>query len=314
MHEVPAMNTPESRLLSGPSVPPDAAREIDNIEAEIHRFLRGELSPERFRAFRLGHGIYGQRQPGVQMVRVKIPSGVLNGRQLRRLADISEEFSTGISHLTTRQDFQFHYVPLPRVPHLLRLLAEVGLTSREACANSVRNITACSLTGVIAEEAFNVQPYSLAAYAYLVRNPFCQQMARKFKIAFSACPEACAATAIHDIGALGRVREENGRATYGFWLVAGGGLGSTPFTAQTVAEFVPVEDLLPTIKAILKVFSDLGNRRSKMKARLKFVVHRLGIRKFRDLVEQARSALTPEERAEADITAYLPRSFAATAQ
>jgi len=304
------MNTPEPRLPAIPLVPADAAQEIDNIEAEIHRFLQGELSPERFRAFRLGHGIYGQRQPGVQMVRVKIPSGVLNGRQLRRLADISEEFSTGVSHLTTRQDLQFHYVQLSRVPHLLRLLAEVGLTSREACANSVRNITACPLTGVIAEEAFNVQPYSLAAYAYLVRNPFCQQMARKFKIAFSACPEDCAATAIHDIGLLGRVVEEEGRTRYGFRVVVGGGLGSTPFVAQLLEEFVPLQDLLPTLKGILRVFTDYGNRRNKQKARLKFVIHKMGIDRFRREVVAAKQAMTASERDEARLLDHVPQPFA----
>ena len=304
------MNTRESRLPAIPLVPADAAQEIDNIEAEIHRFLHGELSPERFRAFRLGHGIYGQRQPGVQMLRVKIPSGILNGRQLRRLADISEEFSTGVSHLTTRQDLQFHYVPLPRVPHLLRLLAEVGLTSREACANSVRNITACPLTGVIAEEVFNVQPYSLAAYAYLVRNPFCQQMARKFKIAFSACPEDCAATAIHDIGLLGRVEEVEGRTRCGFRVVVGGGLGSTPFVAQLLEEFVPLQDLLPTLKGILKVFTDYGNRRNKQKARLKFVVHKMGIARYRQEVVAAKRAMTATEREEARLLDHVPQPFA----
>jgi len=294
-------------------LPPETLAEIANIEAEIGRFLDGDLSPERFRAFRLAHGIYGQRQPGVQMVRVKIPTGALDGRQLGRLADIAEEFSTGLMHLTTRQDVQFHFVRLERVGRLLRRLAEVGLTTREACANSVRNVTACPLSGFIAEEVFEVQPYAVATYAYLVRNPFCQQMARKFKIAFSGCPEDCAATAIHDIGALARVRGENGRAVYGFKVVAGGGLGATPFTAQVVTEFVPVEDFLPTVKSILKVFTEHGNRRSKMKARLKFVVHKIGIERFRNLVEEARSALTPDERAEADITSYLPRAFAVTA-
>ena len=304
------MSLTELRLPASPEIPVEAANEIESIEAEIHRFHRGELSAERFRAFRLGHGIYGQRQPGVQMVRVKIPSGILNGRQLHRLADISEEFSTGVSHLTTRQDLQFHYVPLERVGHLLRLLAEVGLTTREACANSVRNITACPLAGVIAEELFNVQPYSLAAFAYLVRNPFCQQMARKFKIAFSACPEDCAATAIHDIGLLGRVAEEDGRLRYGFKVVVGGGLGSTPFVAQPLEEFIPLEDLLPTLKGILKVFNDLGNRRNKMKARLKFVIHKIGIDRFRDAVTEAKNALSTPEREEASLHQYVPQRFA----
>ena len=305
---------PSSAFPPSPALPPETLAEIANIEAEIERFQRGELSPERFRAFRLAHGIYGQRQPGVQMVRVKIPTGSLSSRQLDRLADIAQEFSpTGLTHLTTRQDVQYHYVKMERVGELLRRLAEVGLNTREACGNSVRNVTACPDSGFLAEEAFEVAPYATATYAYLVRNPFCQQMARKFKIAFSACPEDCAATAIHDIGALGRVRHEGGRAIYGFKLLAGGGLGATPFTAQMLSEFVPVEELLPAVKAILKVFSDHGNRRGKMKARLKFVVHRIGIRRFRILVDEARAAMTAEELQEADIAQYLPTAFAATA-
>ena len=306
----------ESRLPLKPVLTPEAAREIDNFESETGRFLRGELSPERYRGFRLAHGIYGQRQPDVQMIRVKIPTGALTGDQLYRLADISQEFSTGIAHLTTRQDVQFHYVRLDRVSQVMRQLADVGLTTREACGNSVRNVTACPLSGFLAEELFNVQPYALATYAFLVRNPFCQQMARKFKIAFSACPEDCAATAIHDIGAVGRViapgsdpagREET---RYGFKVLVGGGLGSTPFTAQILSEFVSVGDLLPTIKAILKVFSDLGNRKNKMKARLKFVVHRLGIEEFRSRVTAALAELTEVEWQEAALPSYVPERFA----
>src|SRR2546425_503753 len=158
---------------------------------------------------------------------------------------LTPEAAREIAHLTTRQDVQFHYIRLDRVPQVMRQLADAGLTTREACGNSVRNVTACPLSGFLAEELFNVQPYALATYAFLVRNPFCQQMARKFKIAFSACPEDCAATAIHDIGAVGRViapgsgpagREET---RYGFKVLVGGGLGSTPFTAQVLSEFVP---------------------------------------------------------------------------
>src|SRR5262245_27626073 len=299
-----------ARLPEKPVLPREIALEIDNFEAEVARFVSGELSPERFRAFRLAHGIYGQRQPGVQMVRVKIPTGALTGAQMRRLADIGESFSpTRMLHLTTRQDVQFHYVQLDRVPHMLRLLAEVGLTSREACGNSVRNVTSCPVSGFIADELFDVQPYALAAYAYLVRNPFCQQLARKFKIAFSACPEDCASTAIHDIGLVGRIENGGGAPRYGFKVVVGGGLGSTPFVAQTLSEFVPLEEILPTLKGILKVFSTHGNRRNKMKARLKFVVHRHGIGSFREEVAQAVAALTPEEREEADLFAYVPDRY-----
>ena len=287
------------------SLPPSTAAEIANIEAEIGRFLAGTLPPERFRSFRLAHGIYGQRQPGVQMIRVKIPTGALQGAQLRLLADLVEEFSNGSAHLTTRQDVQFYWVRLERVPDLLRRLAAGGLTTREACGNSVRNVTACPISGSLSDEAFDIRPYALATWRYLVRNPFCQQMSRKFKIAFSACPEDCAATAIHDIGALGRVVFRDGEARKGFRVVVGGGLGPTPFVAQVLRDFVAPEDLLPTFKAILLAFAEQGNRRLKSKARLKFVVHRLGIEKFRALVDEKLAALSAEERDEADLARWL---------
>jgi sulfite reductase (ferredoxin) len=288
----------------------DIAAEIDNFEAEAGRYVRGELGEERFRSFRLAHGIYGQRQPGVQMIRVKIPAGSVNGKQLSRMADIAERFGNGMSHLTTRQDVQFHFVKLADVPRVMRSLAEVGLTTREACGNSVRNVTACPLAGFIADEQFDVRPYALGTHAYLTRNPFCQQLARKFKIALSACPEDCAATAIHDIGLLGRVEGGEGRVRYGFKVVVGGGLGATPFTAQVLDQFVPVGELLITLKAILNVAADHGNRRSKAKARLKFVVHRVGIEAFKVMVAEAKAGLTAEERREADVRRYVPQAFA----
>ncbi|HYV85070.1 MAG TPA: nitrite/sulfite reductase [Patescibacteria group bacterium] len=292
-------------MITTETLAPDVAAEIDGIEQEIIRFRRGEISPERFRAFRLVHGLYGQRQPDVHMVRVKVPGGVLTGRQLEALASASEEFSTGIAHLTTRQDVQFHYVPLERTPDLLRHLAAAGLTTREACGNSVRNVTACPLTGALANEAFDVRPFTEATFAYLVRSPFCQQMARKFKIAFSACPEDCAATAIHDIGALGRLEPGPRGPRAGFTLLAGGGLGPVPFVAQVVSPFVPAADLLPMVRAILTVFAEHGNRRQRTMARLKFVVSRLGITRFRDLVLLALAAQTPAERAEARLLDYV---------
>jgi sulfite reductase (ferredoxin) len=288
------------------SLPSDTAAEITNIESEIGRFLAGTLAPERFRSFRLAHGIYGQRQPGVQMVRVKIPTGSLDGAQLRLLADLVEDFSNGSAHLTTRQDVQFYYVRLERVPDMLRRLAAGGLTTREACGNSVRNVTACPVSGSLLDEAFDIRPYALATWRYLVRNPFCQQMARKFKIAFSACPEDCAATAIHDIGALGRVVFRDGSPRQGFRVVVGGGLGPTPFVAQVLRDFVAPEDLLPTFKAILLAFSEQGNRRTKSKARLKFVLHRLGLERFRALVDEKLAGLTAAEREEAALARWLP--------
>ena len=293
-------------MITTETLAPELAAEIDGIEQEIVRFRRGEISAERFRAFRLVHGLYGQRQPDVHMVRVKVPAGVLTGRQLEALASASEEFSTGVAHLTTRQDVQFHYVPLERTPDLLRRLGAAGLTTREACGNSVRNVTACPLTGALADEAFDVRPFAEAAYAYLVRSPFCQQMARKFKIAFSSCPEDCAATAIHDIGVLGRIEPGPRGPRAGFTILAGGGLGPVPFVAQMVAPFVPAADLLPMVRAILTVFAEHGNRRQRTMSRLKFVVSRIGITRFRDLVQLALAAQSPEERAEARLLAHVP--------
>jgi sulfite reductase (ferredoxin) len=234
---------------------------------------------------------------------------VLQARQLTALADLVDTFSRGSLHLTTRQDAQFYDVPLERVPEVLRAVAAAGLTTREACGNSVRNVTSCPLTGVLADEAFAVRPYAAATWAFLVRNPFCQQMSRKFKIALSACPEDCAATAIHDIGALGRVVWRDGRPRAGFRLVVGGGLGPTPFTAQVLRDFVEPADLLLTVKAILQVFSEEGNRRQKARARLKFVLQRLGIEAFRARVDEKLRTLTPAERDEADLMRYLPEEW-----
>jgi sulfite reductase (ferredoxin) len=293
-------------MITTETLAPEVAAEIDGIEQEIVRFQRGEISAERFRAFRLVHGLYGQRQPNVHMVRVKVPAGALTGRQLEALASASEEFSTGVAHLTTRQDVQFHFVRLEQTPDLLRHLAAAGLTTREACGNSVRNVTACPLTGSLEDEAFDVRPFAEATFAYLVRSPFCQQMARKFKIAFSSCPEDCAAAAIHDIGVLGRIEPGPQGPRAGFTILAGGGLGPVPFVAQVVAPFVPAADLLPMVRAILTVFAEHGNRRQRTMARLKFVVSRIGIVRFRDLVQLALAAQTPEERAEARLLPHVP--------
>jgi sulfite reductase (ferredoxin) len=293
-------------MITTETLAPEVAAEIDAIEDEIVRFQRGEVSAERFRAFRLVHGLYGQRQPNVHMVRVKVPAGALTGRQLEAMASASEEFSTGVAHLTTRQDVQFHFVRLERTPELLRHLAAAGLTTREACGNSVRNVTACPLTGSLGDEAFDVRPFAEATFAYLVRSPFCQQMARKFKIAFSSCPEDGAAAAIHDIGVLGRIEPGPQGPRAGFTILAGGGLGPVPFVAQVVAPFVPAAELLPTVRAILTVFAEHGNRRQRTMARLKFVVSRIGIARFRDLVQLALAAQTPEERAEARLLPHVP--------
>jgi sulfite reductase beta subunit-like hemoprotein len=277
----------------------------DSIEAEISRFeervqqLRsGAITEAEFRPFRLKHGTYGQRQPGFQMLRVKIAAGVLKSEQLRVLADIADQFSTGRGHLTTRENIQFHFVKLENVPAAMRMLADAGLTTREACGNTVRNVTACPVAGICRGEAFDVTPYALGVSRYLLRHPDFHDLPRKFKIAFSGCENDgdCAVAGIHDIGLIAQVRGANGTAHRGFKVLVGGGLGSLPTEAAVLADFLPEEELLPTIEAILLVFTETGNRKNKLLARLKYVLRAKGIEEFRRLVAEKRKVTqAPEE-------------------
>ncbi len=230
------------------------------IEAEIVRFEEraqqlqsGAITAEQFRPFRLKHGTYGQRQPGFQMLRVKIAAGVLKPAQLRVLARIADDYSTGRGHLTTRENIQFHFVKLENVGAAMRLLAAAGLTTREACGR------------------------------YLLRHPDFHDLPRKFKIAFSGCEDdgACAVAGIHDVGLIAQVRGSNGTSHRGFKVLVGGGLGSLPTEAAVLSDFLPEEELLPTIEAVLRVFTETGNRKNKLMARLKFVLRAKGIEEFR---------------------------------
>ncbi len=265
-------------------IPPAIAEEIDAFEAEAMRLLAGDVSSDLFRPFRLQYGIYGQRQPGVQMVRVKIPFGGITANQLRRVAELADRYATGVGHVTTRQDIQMHFVELKDVPTIMRGLAEVGLTTREACANTVRNVTACHLAGVCRGEVFDVTPYAKTVAYHLLRNPLNQSLPRKFKIAFSGCAHDCALTPIHDIGLLAVKRADG---VIGFRMVAGGGLGSLPRLAQVLREFCPMEELLPSVEAVIKVFDTLGNRKNRNKARMKFVIEKLGFEEFKRRWEAA---------------------------
>lgn len=265
-------------------IPPAIAEEIETFEAEALRTLAGEVSNDLFKPFRLQYGIYGQRQPGVQMVRVKIPFGGLTGNQLRRIAELANRYATGVGHVTTRQDIQMHFVELKDVPTIMRGLAEVGLTTREACANTVRNVTACHLAGVCAGEVFDVTSYAKTVAYHLLRNPLNQSLPRKFKIALSGCKQDCALTPIHDVGLLAAKRADG---VIGFRMVAGGGLGSLPRMAQVLREFCPMDELLPSIEAVIKVFDTLGNRKNRNKARMKFVIEKLGFEEFKRRWEAA---------------------------
>ncbi|HMD98790.1 MAG TPA: nitrite/sulfite reductase [Terriglobia bacterium] len=287
--EIEARHTPEA-----------IEDEIRIFEERAAQVQRGEISDDQFRPFRLKHGIYGQRQPGFQMVRTKVPSGLLNSEQLRALATLAEDYSTGRGHVTTRENIQFHFVLMRNVPTIMRLLAEAGLTTREACGNTVRNVTSCPLAGVCPTEAFDVTPYALATTRFFLRHPEFHSLPRKFKIAFSGCEDDgnCAVAGIHDVGLIARVRGFNGSGRRGFKVLVGGGLGSLPTEAATFAEFLPEEELIPTIEAVLRVFNEHGNRQNKHKARMKFVLREKGIDEFRRLVAEQRARVTtPAERA-----------------
>jgi sulfite reductase beta subunit-like hemoprotein len=291
----PHLHIPEADELPGQiAAEPDSwadDREIDTFDLFVKRFWRGEITPDEFKRFRLQHGVYGQRQEGVHMVRVKIPWGGLTAKQLERLADLAEESPRGVGHITTRQNIQFYSVTPERLVETLRRLAEVGLTTREACGNTVRNVVACAHAGVAPEEPFDVTPYAEATARFLLRNPMNQNLPRKFKISFSGCQDHCGLAPIQDIGAVAVVRGENGTSRHGFQLYVGGGLGASPQVAKLLEDFTPADDLLVTIAAIVRVFDRTGNRENKSLARLKFVIRNLGMDKFRDLVFKEREAL-----------------------
>ena len=258
-------------------IPREILEEIEAFESEVARLGNGDVSVDIFKPFRLQHGIYGQRQPGVQMVRIKIPFGGLNANQMRCIAEVADRYTTGVGHVTTRQDIQLHFALLSDVGTIMRRLAEVGLTTREACANTVRNVTACHLAGICQGEVFDVTPYAKTVALHLLRNPLNQSLPRKFKIAFSGCRTDCALTPIHDVGLLAARREDG---TIGFRMSVGGGLGSTPRLAHVLREFVPMDELIPSIEAVIKVFDTLGNRKNRHKARMKFVIDKLGFEEF----------------------------------
>ncbi len=303
----------------------DLAEEIDTFETQIHLRKQGKMEEKLFAETRLRRGAYGQRYDNGQrydgsqtqqlqypeahtkgpdtiwhapgMVRIKIPFGGLNTRQMEVLADVAEEYSDEILHVTTRQDFQLHYVHIDDTPDLMRRLAAVGITTREACGNSVRNVTACPISGVCRTELFDVTPYAQAIMTFLLGHPDCQDFGRKFKISFSGCRnEACGLANMHDMGAVAAVRQVDGQEKRGFALYVGGGLGAVPHHAQLFCEFLPEEELLPTAQAIARVFARLGEKINRNRARIKFLIAKLGIDEFRRLVEEERKILPEDPR------------------
>lgn len=278
---------------------PTAIREeIDIFETELRRIQSGLVDEKIFTEFRLRHGVYGQRQDRVQMQRIKIPMGRMSADQLVALADIAEEYAVGVLHVTTRQDFQCHFVDINDTPNLMRRLAAVGITTREACGNVIRNVTCCPCAGVCTDEAFDVAPHAHAMAYFMLRHPDAQNFGRKFKISYSGCSEhGCGLGRMHDIGAVARV--QNG--VEGFEVFVGGGLGSLPHQAKLYSEFVPADQMLPLAQAISRVFGKLGEKKNRAKARMKFLIVKQGIDEFKRLVEEERQRLPADPRWESEL-------------
>ena len=304
---------------------PQIAEEIDVFESQMALRRTGKLDEKVFAETRLRRGCYGQRYdnghrhdgiktqhlaylgdmtkgpdtlwdaPGMQ--RIKIPFGGVTPDQLDTLAELAEEYADGVLHVTTRQDFQLHFVHIDDTPNLMRRLAAVGITTREACGNSVRNVTACPLAGVCRTQSFDVTPYAKATSKFMLGHPDAQGFGRKFKIAFSGCrDEACALTNMHDMGCIAVTRTENGEEKRGFELYVGGGLGAVPHQAKLFEEFVTEEELLPLTQAIARVFARLGEKKNRAAARIKFLVNKLGIEEFRRIVLEERKTLPVDSR------------------
>ena len=268
------------------------AEEITHYEEALTHYLDLELDAERFTALRLQQGVYGQRQDGVNMVRIKLPGGRLDPARLAAIAEVAEKHvPQQVAHITTRQDIQLHHVPLAETGAVLRRLAEDGLTTREACGNTVRNITTCPLAGVCPREHADVTAHLNGAVAHFLRNPLNQQMPRKFKISLSGCEADCAQGLIHDLGIVATRR--GGRS--GFTVLAAGGLGHKPHEAITVAEFIEEQDLLPAMEAVITLHNKYSDRAKRAKSRIKFLVDRFGeagfVERFNEEFARTRAAL-----------------------
>ncbi len=270
---------------------PVVEQDILELERKIFAFKSGELDEEKFRSLRLARGVYGQRQQGVQMVRIKFPYGKCSVQQLRRVAAVSDEYSNGNIHITTRQDVQIHYVSLDRTPELWAELEQDAITMREACGNTIRNITASPMAGIDPEEPFDVTPYAHAFFAYFLRNPMCQDMGRKIKVAFSSSAKDDALTFTHDIGFIPVIQE----GKRGFKMLVGGGIGAQPRVADVLKEFISVDEFIPFTEAVVRVFDQYGERNRRNKARMKFLIKEQGFDNFQQRVSDVYASVEPKE-------------------
>ena len=269
---------------------PIVERDIIDLEKKIHQFYKGEIDEERFRSLRLARGVYGQRQFGVQMIRIKLPFGKMTSEQLHRISDVSDEYSRGRLHITTRQDIQIHHVSLDRTPELWAELEKDDITLREACGNTVRNVTASETAGIDPNEPFDVSPYAQALFEFFLRNPICQEMGRKVKISFSGTDDDTAISFIHDVGFIAKIK--NG--VHGFKVLLAGGIGSQPRHADVLYDFLEGDKVIPVTEAILRVFDRNGERAKRAKARMKFLVKKIGVDGFRVLVDEEQKALSQQ--------------------
>ncbi|MFN6944394.1 MAG: nitrite reductase [Cytophagaceae bacterium] len=269
-----------------------AAREdIEELHSKISLFRNLQVDEEKFRAFRLARGVYGQRQQGVQMIRIKLPFGKVTPDQLVRIADISDRYASSNLHLTTRQDIQIHYVKLENSPIVWNELEEVGVTLREACGNTVRNITASAEAGIDPAEPFDVSPYAYEHFRHFLRNPICQEMGRKFKMSFSSSDADNAFGFMHDLGFIPKVKTEGGKEIRGFKVFVGGGLGAQAYHAHVAYEFLPEDQIIPFTEAVIRVFDRYGERTKRNKARMKFLINNIGFEEFMRLVELERKTV-----------------------
>ncbi len=278
---------------------PIVQKDIIDLERKIALFRDGKIDDERFRSLRLARGVYGQRQEGVQMIRIKLPFGKVTSEQLHRICKVSDEYSTGRLHITTRQDIQIHYVSLDKTPQLWAELEKDDVTLREACGNTVRNITASETAGIDLDEPFDVSPYAHALFQFFLRNPVCQEMGRKFKMSFSSSDKDTALSYLHDLGFIPKI--VNGER--GFKVMLGGGLGSQPHHAELLSEFIPVNQIIPTTEGVLRIFDRFGERAKRLKARMKFLIKDLGRDEFLRLVDEEKKALA-YQTVEIDTTAF----------
>jgi len=266
---------------------PVVEKDIIELEKKIRQFKGGEMDEEKFRSLRLARGVYGQRQPGVQMIRIKLPYGKVTSNQLLRIADVSDEYSRGRLHITTRQDIQIHYVDLERTPELWAQLEKDKVTLREACGNTVRNVTASETAGIDVDEPFDVSPYAQAVFEYFLRNPIGQEMGRKFKVSFSASDGDTGLSYMHDLGFIAKEKE----GERGFKVMLGGGLGSQPRHADELYSFLSTDKIIPLMEGVIRVFDRYGERKSRAKARMKFLLKDLGLDGFKKLLEEEQLAI-----------------------